>query len=387
MPPAPRIEVRIADALTGAPISGARVFLSSNGVSQPMQTTDASGLWTGEVLAGRHQVRAQAPGFLDDPQPFFAPAEVTIAAGGTGSIALGLDPRPNAEAGSIEGRVTQGGQGAAGVLVIAIATVERAALTDADGRFVLFDLPAGEYRVEARLAGHAAEALTGVRVPNAAGEVALELAPAAGVAVSGTLGPGAAATEVVLTHAGTGTLVPGLVAQATPESGFSIAGVAPGRYLLRSFLEADALVQSPDLIRELETLEIEVAATAPAPIEIPAAPSIALLSPTASSTLGPALEFAWTPHPEATFYVVEVKNASGQLLWGGFDARGVPRFRVLGSTTRIRYGAQGSPTESLELGHLYQFRVYAGLDVTTGEIFKLIGASEELAGRFRPSGL
>lgn len=385
-PPPPALEVWIRDAVTGAPIAEAYVTVSSGGVFQAMQRTDAAGRWTGEVVAGMQEVLVAAPGYHPSPAPFRSPHSASAAAGQTARLEVALDPRPSASPGLILGRVTKDGAGVAGVLVTAAATVERAAVSDGEGRFVLLDLPLGDYRVEARLGGHVATPVEGRRVTaETPAEAELELVAAAGVAVSGSLGPGASATRVRLAHAATGAPVPGLEVAADPASAFSLGGVPPGRYRARAFLEDDALVLDPDLIRQQEDLELEIQDTAPAPIALPVAPSIAVLAPTGSSTVAALAEFRWTAHPDATFYVVEVRNTEGQLLWGGFDARGVPRFRVLGSTTSIRYGAQGNPTEALRPGYAYQFRVYAGLDVTTGEIFKLIGASEELAGRFRVS--
>lgn len=383
-PPPPKLEVRIKDAVTGAPVGSAYVLPSLGGVSQPMQRADASGVWSGEVTVGQHEVRVSAPGYLPQPGPFGAPPSTTVGPGQTGVIEVELDPRSSTEPGSIEGRVTRAGSAVAGVLVVASATVERAGLTDAEGRFVLLDLPLGDYRVEARLAGHVAAPLESVRISaGAPGEANLELSAAAGVTLVGTLRAGASETTVHLVHAATGEPVPGLAGPASPSAGFSLSGVPPGRYRIRGFLEPDAQVLDPDLIRQQEELEFSIAEAAPATVELPAAASIELLAPTGSSTVGTEATFRWAAHPEATFYVVEVRNAEGQLVWGGFDARGTPRFRVLGSSTSIRYGAQGNPTESLAPGRLYRFRVYAGLDVTTGEIFKLIGASEELAGQFR----
>lgn len=383
LPPPPRVEVRIVDATSGGAIGEAQVLLTQGGVSQPMHRTNGSGLLSIEIPPGRYEVRVQAAGYLAAPRPFLPAPALTAVEGQTVELEVGLDPRASPAPGTLSGRVLRAGAAVPGALVVAASTVERASFTDAEGRFVLLDLPPGDYRVEALLQGHGGEALPAVRVPDQTEELSLELSTAAGVAVSGTLGAGAGPTTVALAHAGTGEPVPGLEATATTDAGFSIPGVPPGRYRVRAFLEADALVVSPDLIRELEDLEVLVESAPPASIELPVAPSMEILSPTLTGTVGADAEFLWRAHPEATFYVVEVENVLGQNLWGGFDARGVPRFRVLGSSTRIRYGAQGSPTEPLHLGHAYRFRVYAGLDVTTGEIFRLVAASEELAGQFR----
>lgn len=385
-PPPPQLEVWISDAVTGGPIAEAYLTLSSGGVFQPMRRTDATGRWTGEVSAGVHELRVAARGYHPSPAPFRAALAAQASAGQTARIEVALDPRASSSDGLIEGRVTRGGSGVPGVLVTAAATVERAGLSDGEGRFVLLDLPLGDYRVEAHLGGHVAPAAEGVRAgAGEPGSANLELAAAAGVVVSGTLGAGAGPTRVGLAHGGTGEPVPGLEVAADSASGFSLGGVPPGRYRVRAFLEEDAQVLDPDLIRQREDLELEIQGEAPPALELPVAPSMLVLEPSASSTVSADASFRWSAHPDATFYVVEVRNVEGQLLWGGFDAFGSPKFRVVGSQTSIRYGAQGNPTEDLRPGHAYDFRVYAGVDVTTGEIFKLVGASEELTGRFRVS--
>ena len=41
----------------------------------------------------------------------------------------------------------------------------------------------------------------------------------------------------------------------------------------------------------------------------------------------------------AEFYVVEVTDVLGQVIWGGFDARQNPTLRVLPPQTSVRYGS------------------------------------------------
>lgn len=382
-PPPPVLEVRIVDATTGSPVAGAQVLEGRPGTGYQRHQTDAQGVWSGEVSAGLRDLRVEAPGFNSSPAPF---TRLTTDVSSTGVTVVGveLEPRPETHPGLLSGRVTLDGAPGAGVLVTAAATINRAGLTDAEGNFMLFDLPPGEYRVEARRRNFRLQSLSAVRVPATDAPLLLELSNDPGFSVTGTTSFSTTPTEVALQHYETGEPLPGATV-STDGGRFTIGGMPAGRYRVRAFLEEDDLVLSPDLIRTLEDLEVVLGDTDPIRVDVPSAPSMALLAPSATSTasVGSDFEFRWRPHEGATFYVVEVENAHGQVVWGGFDARGVPRFRVLGSSDRIRYGAQGSPIESLRPGNLYRFRVYAGLDVTTGEIFRLVAASEELAGQFR----
>jgi hypothetical protein len=139
-------------------------------------------------------------------------------------------------------------------------------------------------------------------------------------------------------------------------------------------------VLDPDLIRQRREPRVEITGTASAAVELPVADGIdGLVARTSSG----GASFSWQADPGADFYVVEVTNALGQVVWGGFDANRRPLFRVLGGT-EIDFGALVPAAEPLQSGRRYRLRVYGAIDTTTGTLFELVSASEELEGVFRP---
>lgn len=376
-PPPPPTELRFAvTGASGMPVPGAEITLLPDG--EP-QTTDASGVLLVEVEPGQHPFRAQAAGHLSlpEPEPLAAEPVAVAVKEQTTDVPVRLDPRPGAAAGgTITGRVTIAGQPAAGVVVVATGTVEAGTVTDARGNYRILGAPAGLYGVRAWLGGHRSSERSNVQV-DTGGEISaidLELTPDAGARVGGVLEGGS--TGVWLTLASTGDVVPGL--SASFDGSWSFEGVPPGRYHVRAYLEDDARTLDPDLIRTRQEPIIQVTGTASVTVRLPAAPVIPEVT---TSTAGGTVAFSWSAVPDADFYVVEVSNVLGQVIWGGFDAMRRPAFRVLDGT-QAAFGAVAQPVEPLRSGHAYRVRIYAGVDTISGTLFELIAASEELDGRF-----
>lgn len=378
-PPPPTIlAVTVTDATTGAAISGAEVTYVEAG--DPL-ISDASGKVSKEVAAGKIRVRVQAAGYLRGEEQL-----VTAAAEKTTSADVALDPRPGAVAGgSLRGKVTHmDGTPAADVLVVAASTVRFSALTDAAGRYALLGVAPNLYGVRAYAKGQRSSERTNVQVDvgKETKDVDLTLTPAAGGRVTGMLGMGAGTTSVALALASTGDPIPGLLARATFGAAYAIEGVPDGDFEVRAANEVDGTVIDPDLIREDMLPVAHVANAAAVTVDLPTAPSILGLSPTATTT-DARPTFRWAAVPDADFYVIEVRNVAGQVLWGGFDARRNPKLRVLAPDTSVRYGDIAAASEELQPGRRYAWRVYAGVDTTTGTLFELIAASEQGAGSLR----
>jgi hypothetical protein len=155
-------------------------------------------------------------------------------------------------------------------------------------------------------------------------------------------------------------------------------GVPEGDYRVVAYLEDDGRVLDPDLVRTRDEPLFEAAGTASISIDLPTAPSVEGLRVETSSAAS-GVRFSWSPLPDADFYVVEVTTVLGQTIWGGFDAMRRPVFRVL-ARTDVVFGTTAQPTQQLESGRRYRVRVYAAVESLMGNLFELIGASEELDG-------
>ena len=78
------------------------------------------------------------------------------------------------------------------------------------------------------------------------------------------------------------------------------------------------------------------------------------------------------------FFVVDLRDVSGRPVWGGFDARGAARTRILAPATSVAYAGP-----ALSPGALYQWRVYGAKENTlVVSNFDLVTASEALIGEF-----
>jgi hypothetical protein len=377
-PPPTVLEVVVVDAVQGTPITGAEVIFLSDGRSM---LTDASGAVSLEVSAGSQSVRVQAAGHVSAPEPFAPAPSAEVRAAQTTTLRVALEPRPGSIAGgTISGRVTVGGAPMRGVLVVAAATTELSSYTDSEGKYRLLGVDPGLYRVQAYLRAHQSTARAGVQIATGseAADVDLELTAAGGACVGGMLGAGTTSVSIALLS--TGDPVPGLSVAASGGS-WSIDGVPEGQFVARAFLERDDRTVDPDLLRTRDEPVFAVSGTSSVGIDLPSAPVIRLVEPTETSSVTPPATFSWLPVDGADFYVIEVRNVAGQVLWGGLDAMRRPAFRVLGRTN-VGYGEVVAAIEPLASGRAYQFRVYAGVETLTGSQFELIAASEELDGRF-----
>ena len=375
-PPPTLIDILVMDASTQMPIAGAEILpIDISGGLGRWQQTDDAGRLAGEREPGRYRFRVQAAGYLNHPQPGDAlpELEIVMSQTATASVALIPDPGAAAEQGSIIGQVT----GASGSVLVVATSVQRAhaTYTDADGRFALLGLAAGTHNLTAHAAGLTAEPLMGVQAVagQSVDEQMLQMTDAPGVMLSGALSDGDGQTELFLAEPESGAAVPGLSTMASFSGSYNLAQVPDGDYLIRAGLELDgrvlnvqrALDEGPP-IAQVQGADLMVA--------LESQPSVEGLAASAGAT--PTL--SWSAQTDADFYVVELFDAAGQNLWGGFDASRNPKFRVLVPETSVLYDGP-----ALSSGAHYRFRVYAAVrDPIVPSNFELIAASEERAGRF-----
>ena len=91
--------------------------------------------------------------------------------------------------------------------------------------------------------------------------------------------------------------------------------------------------------------------------------------------------FTWEAYPSSTDYVIEVTDANGQLIWGGFnEARTEKNIVILASQTSIVYNSDGLATQELVSGRNYRWRIYASKDANNASGWILISSSEEQRG-------
>lgn len=387
-PPPTVLAIRVVDASTGAALAGAEVSLLELGETK---VTDASGTITLDPIdAGTYRYRAQAAGYVLFPRPRRDLPSVTVEKEKTTSIEIAIEPRPMASAGAtLEGTVTKGGAPVEGALVVATSLRSFAAYSDKTGRYVILGIEAPNlYSVTAYFKSHSSSTVNSVNAM-VGGTVGadLVLSDATGATVGGQLIGGTGSSEVVIAHRETRYAIPGLVAQGTLGGAYSISGVPEGAFEIQAGLEDDGI--SLDTAFLLESLDDERtgyltpalnvdANTSSVALDLHFAPAIEGLLPTDTATVTTPPLFTWPSVQGANRYVIEVRSVLGQVIAGGFDNFERPIDPIQAPATMLRYAGP-----QLTRGALYSWRVYALKSVTTGALFEIISASEELQGEFR----
>jgi hypothetical protein len=381
---------RVTDP-AGMPIAGALVTAldGNDAPATGTATTGADGSYElrvpttrddkGTPLVRQVKLRAAAAGFETFPAGLrrSLPLELSAAQPLEGKLVYAssgttivLEPIAGAAAlGSIAG-VVQGAPGKRGVLVVAEGPAAVSGISDADGAYVIFNVPAGAYTVRGYAAGvQLAPAKATVAAGARAAGVDLAAMGAALGAVSGTVSivnaPGGSMTSVVLVVASTfnealkrGSVPPGLRAPragAPVVSGaFTITDVPDGAYVVLAAFENDGLVRDPDTaiggtqIQRVTLAEGSRQATLPAGFKITEALSV--MSPGAGETLEAVTgtpTFVWKDDSSEDRYALEVIDGKGRLVWSNNQVA-----RATGGSVSLPYG--GPP---LTRGELYQFRV------------------------------
>jgi hypothetical protein len=378
-PPAPTIlRIRAADAVTARPVPSARVLIDDR-----WHDLGDDGTVELTLVGAEYAYRAEAPGYSTEPRPFRSSPEIVVAPQETTELDLELQPVDvPTGSGGIAGRVTGTAAPLAGALVVAIGTRIRSTLTDKAGAYRIEGLAADLYSVEVHAAEFAFPRRTGVRVDNTILEdVDIDGVAAAGATIGGRLRQGTGRTTVFAVDPSSGWPVPGLSVSTNLGSVYAIPSVPPGTYRLEAALEIeDNWVLDVERLLEDGPPEVIVTDTSTVVVaDLFAQPSIKGIVPslTETTTVSPPI-LTWREVDDASFYVVEVLDESGQSLFGGFDASGNPRIRVLPPDTSIAYG--GSP---LVKGARYMWRVFAAeQDILNPSQFDVTAASELLEGDF-----
>jgi hypothetical protein len=380
-PPKPtRLAITVIDAATRAPISGAEVlFLEED---KPVHTSDANGALLLDLAPGTYTILAHAAGYLPQPLPGHVGRRVKTVEHETLLLEIGLEPRPNAVAGgTLSGAVTHQGTPVPGALVIAKAVQSFSALTDSSGKFSLLGVAPGLYQIAAHDAGFTSTTKMNVNVDASTHmmDVTFELTPSPGATVGGRLAGGSGTSTVVLLDPDSGDAIPGLSAQASFGGTYAINGVPPGTYRIETAREIDGVTFDPEWVLMHGAPMVMVTDTSSRTVDLLLAPTVMGIMPATTSSAGATPTLSWSAVPMADYYVVEVRDVLGTLLYGGFDVNKSPRMKILSPSTSVMVSAQ----PALAMGQLYAWRVYAAQMVNTGQLFQLIAASEEQGGEFR----
>jgi hypothetical protein len=406
------IQGSVVDLAGGTAVEGALIqAVDVNGASLSTSAiSGADGSFTltvpatrdgdGVPVAGSYTLRVQAAGYLEFPTAIrpALPVDVTSASLAddgwvitsslttVGLVALDED---TSSLGSVSGTV-QAGAGA-GVLVVAQGAGEaHVGYSDSEGRYTIFNVPAGTYTVRAYAAGlqvepvdatvAATETVTGVDLlssdtPLSTVSGSVQIVNASGEAVTSIV---LAVESTFQEAAGRGAVPPGLRVEGITGA-FTLEDVPDGRYVVLAAFENDGLVRDPDQ---------SIGGTATVVIDVPdgatgntVAISEGFKITGALAVVGPGADgpeaittatptFEWADDSSEDGYEVHVFDSLGNEVWS--DEIG----SVSGSATVT--DAYNGP--ALEEGMFYQFRATSFRNDVSGRT--AISTTEDLKGVF-----
>lgn len=373
------VQGRVFNALDDKGILGARVVArdANDAAISTVAISIADGTYSltvpakrdanGKPLSVNYTLRADASGFQTFPlAPRVAiPIDVATAAGTPAVVQsaatdVALIPLPStANMGSIAGHVIADAPG--GTLVVAGGST---GVADRSGAYEVFNVAAGAgvtvsaYAAGLQIKPVSADVVAGMETAG----VDLTATSGATATISGKVdivnGGGASVTSVVLAledtfneDAARGEVPKGLRA-ANVTSGFSIAGVPDGKYVVLASFENDGLVRDPDVsIGGTEIVHIVVSGGASQSIDtaFKVTGALATISPGADKveTVSGTPTLVWGDDSGEDHYEVRVFDAFGNKVWEDLNIDGVSG----SAQVSVPYGGP-----ALTSGMLYQFR-------------------------------
>jgi hypothetical protein len=359
---------QVTNALSGGAIAGARVVAidgDSHAATAPAATTDANGNYSVRILApprtaGGQQLftlRVSAASYQDFPSGIRVALPITVAfadakgaATVTGPEDVALLPIANAPAGSIAGAVTATNH--AGVLVVAEdgSGAGRSGISDADGNYVIFNVPAGTYSVSGYLIGAQFASTAGVAVAQARVTVNLSQTGAASGVLTGSLTYVAGAdtsrqTAVVLRLRATREVPPGFQAPAQNSMPYRLEGIPDGTFDVLAAFPNDQLVKDPDPGQAgtgTPTVTFAGGNTIDAG-SFKVTDAVDMTQPDANQQVAGTPTFSWSEYPQTSHYLVQVFDGDGNTIWA---LDNIPR------STSLTYAGP-----ALQPGLFYQWRI------------------------------
>ena len=352
------------------------------------------GKYSFDLPTGTYEVRVQAQGYEASP-----PAGVIgIPIAETTTFDVGLDALFGSF-GSLKIDLVDytNSVGALVILKGQSSLEEYIAISSIGGALMMYNLPVEDYNISIKTVGHTTYTSDNnvsitAETESVVDYINLEAIP--GVTVSGVVSFQAIENgdvDVSLTDPETGVAIPGTNV-LTSAGNYSMVSIAPGTYIIRATYSIDGYVVDPDNIIKLGEPKVTVAGVAIEADTIVVTGAVALTSPIAEAN-GIAVEvnttlptFNWVDYSSTSDYVVEVVNASGDVIWGGFEENLTKKVVVDSSLTTIEYNDDGQATEELVNGKYYRWKIYASKDVSVTQDplgWKLISSSEEAQGVFK----
>ena len=391
----------VTDAASGVALANVQVIVfdaSTNSPTGNNALTDASGNYTIELNPGNYFVKASKQGYEKSPPSTVTPISFSITAGIQTTKDIEMFESSITNGGWITGTVNVGGTAVPGALVVADdgAGNGYSSVSGSDGKYSIFNVPAGDYSVNAWIRGFNS---TEVTATVSAGTETMSTNITSAQDATGTVGgqitflaTGNIEVDVALTHPATGETIPGL-STTTVSSAYVLSNVPDGTYLARASYDNDGIVMDPDwIIKNGEPFVTVDGGAIDRPFSV--TNSVVVVSPSndansvvPASVISTTPTFEWTAYSSTSDYVIEVTDGNGNLIWGGIDNSGVDPVKnviIPSSQLSVVFNFDGTASISeLVSGKTYRWRVYASKDSQQSTVgWELISVSEDQRGLF-----
>ena len=390
---------KVTDAISDASLEGVRIIVFESNSNSPVSSiiTGADGNYKTDLLPGSYYFKLYRQGYDQVPPKGMSPVPFFISVGTNVTKPYEMNPSQVQDGGYVKGKVSEAGKGVAGVLVVADKDSKGySAVTDANGDYYIYNLPAGDYSLKGWLGGYTSEQQTVNISSSSESTKNITLTQGASGSVNGTvtfLASTEKEVDITLTHPLTREAIPGI--RTTSSKNYSLSNVPSGTYIARASFQNDERVVDPDWIIKNGELLVTVANDAVSR-NFSLTGSVLLSSPTnlpittePYPITSPTPTFSWSAYSSSSDYVIEVSDASGNIIWGGFSegASGmVKNVTIPSSQTSVIFNKDGSAKKALEPGKVYRWKVYASKnDAKEATGWKLISVSEDQMGLIKIS--
>ncbi|MEN8008515.1 MAG: hypothetical protein ABFS42_16015 [Candidatus Krumholzibacteriota bacterium] len=355
-----------------------------------------------DVDMGNYYLYVSAQGYDPIPPENIAPIPFFVAAEDTTVDGILLDVMEGTgNTGYVQGYVEPAVNNFL-ILAESQATQEKyATVTGPDGFFVLFNLPYDTYDMNALKSGYMMDGPVSatISVQAEVDTVSIPVSVYQGSTLTGSvtfLASENSTVDITLLDPETRAVIPGLTVMSDVAGlNYRIEEIPDGDYLAWASLKNDGYVIDPDWVfKNPDGLDISFATSSTLELDFSVTGAITLLSPTnpADSTFAYMADsrvpiFRWEPYPSTKEYFIEVKDHSGNVLWGGLNKDGTVNHGLIGAEAdSVVYNFDNQPgTPALKPGEIYQWKLWAdkGSPGELGIVDELISSSEDLRGIFQ----
>ncbi len=396
-PPPVLTKIIVNSSVDSSVIVGANVVLynANSGESISREFSGNDGIAKFESLpSGTYYVEISADGFMATPPKQVNPIPFTISSNKDFSQTYYLE-KLEGTFGKIDGSINPN---ISGFLIVANSPnsdLEYHTYSGPDGYFVLFNVPFETYTVNAVKSGYQSSNQPEVSISSTSSSATVDINvnEITGSTLTGKvtfLAVENGIVDISLLDKKSLSVVNGLTTVIDTSKNYTISNIPPGEYKAWASYENDGYVMDPDWIfKNPEALNVTFTSETTKILDFSVTGAITIISPSnpAYSIIPDTVEsssptFYWDAYPQTKEYIIEVRDVNGNLIWGGFTESGeILHSKITKDKNSVEFNFDGSASSELQIGNIYQWKIYADVDANIG-VQSLLSSSEDLMGLF-----